>query len=195
MNIARALRATTAFSALVALPLGVARADEGMWTFDAFPAAKMRADYGWAPDQAWLDKVRVAAVRLTGGCSASFVSDAGLILTDHHCVATCAEQNSTAEDNILKTGFTARAREEEKKCAGQQAEVVTSIKDITSQVKSAIGTATGEAAVKARSAIVAQIESASCPDTAKTRCQVVSLYGGGQYKLYSYRKYSDVRLV
>ena len=195
MSLRRALRATTAFSAVVALPLAAARADEGMWTFDAFPAAKMRADYGWAPDQAWLDKVRAAAVRLTGGCSASFVSDTGLILTNHHCVASCVEDNSTADNNILKNGFTARTRDEEKKCAGQQAEVVTSIKDVTPQVKSAIGSATGEAAVKARSAIVAQLESAGCPDTAKTRCQVVSLYGGGQYKLYSYRKYSDVRLA
>jgi hypothetical protein len=195
MSLARGLSATTAFFALVAMPLAAARADEGMWTFDAFPQAKMRADYGWAPDQAWLDKVQVATVRLTGGCSASFVSGAGLILTNHHCVAPCAEENSTAENNILKTGFTARSREEEKKCAGQQAEVVTSIKDVTPQVKAAIGTATGEAAVKARSAVVAQIESAGCPDTAKTRCQVVTLYGGGQYKLYSYRKYSDVRLV
>jgi len=184
-----------AFLATVSLPLAAAHADEGMWTFDAFPAAKMRSDYGWAPDQAWLDKVQNAAVRLTGGCSASFVSDAGLILTNHHCVASCAEQHSTADNNILNNGFTARSREEEKKCAGQQAEVVTSIRDVTPQVKAAIGTAAGEAAVKARSAIVAQIEKQGCPDTARTRCQVVSLYGGGQYKLYNYRKYSDVRLA
>ncbi|HET9352739.1 MAG TPA: S46 family peptidase, partial [Sphingomicrobium sp.] len=146
-------------------------------------------------DQAWLDKVRAAAVRLTGGCSASFVSDTGLILTNHHCVAHCVEEHSTADNNILKTGFTARSRGEEKMCAGQQAEVVTSIRDVTPQVKAAIGSATGEAAVKARSAIVASLEKEGCPDTAKTRCQVVSLYGGGQYKLYNYRKYSDVRLV
>lgn len=183
------------FLVSVSLPVSIAKADEGMWTFDAFPAAKMRASYGWAPDQAWLDKVRTAAVRLTGGCSASFVSDAALILTNHHCVATCVEQNSTADNNILKTGFTAGTREQEKKCAGQQAEVVTSIRDVTPQVKAAIGSATGEAAVKARSGIVAQLEKEGCPDTAKTRCQVVSLYGGGQYKLYNYRKYSDVRLV
>jgi len=195
MSFVRVLRATTAFSALLSLPLTAARADEGMWTFDAFPAARMRADYGWAPDPAWLDKVRAAAVRLTGGCSASFVSDAGLILTNHHCVATCVEEHSTADKNILANGFTARSRGEEKKCAGQQAEVVTSIKDVTPQVKAAIGAATGEAAVKARNAVTATIEKQGCPDTAKTRCQVVSLYGGGQYKLYSYRKYSDVRLV
>ena len=180
---------------LASLPLGVARADEGMWTFDAFPTARMQAAYGWAPDQAWLDKVRAAAVRLTGGCSASFVSDSGLILTNHHCVATCVEEHSTATNNILAKGFTASTREQERKCAGQQAEVVTSIKDVTAQVKAAIGQAKGEAAVKARTAAAAQIESAACPDTARTRCQVVSLYGGGQYKLYSYRKYSDVRLV
>ena len=186
---------TLAFLTAVSLPVSIAKADEGMWTFDAFPNARMRADYGWAPDQAWLDKVRSAAVRLTGGCSASFVSDAGLILTNHHCVAHCVEELSTADNNILKTGFTARDREEEKKCAGQQAEVVTSITDVTPQVKAAIGSATGEAAVKARSAIVASLEKEGCPDTEKDRCQVVSLYGGGQYKLYTYRKYSDVRLV
>jgi hypothetical protein len=189
------LRRLAASTALIALPISAAHADEGMWTFDAFPAAKMRAAYGWAPDQAWLDKVRSAAVRLTGGCSASFVSSEGLILTNHHCVAGCAEQNSTAKNNILKNSFTATTRERELKCAGQQAEVVTSIRDVTAEVKGAVGTATGEAAVKARNAAIAKIESAGCTDKVKTRCQVVTLYGGGQFKLYTYHKYSDVRLV
>ena len=89
-------RAAALFVATAALPLGMARADEGMWTFDAFPAAKMRADYGFAPDQAWLDRVRGAAVRLTGGCSASFVSGEGLILTNHHCIASCLQDLSSA---------------------------------------------------------------------------------------------------
>ena len=186
---------STSFLAMLSLPLAAAHADEGMWTFDAFPAAKLKAAYGWAPDQAWLDRVQAASVRLTGGCSASFVSPQGMILTNHHCVATCVEDHSTAANNILARGFTARTRAEERKCAGQQAEVVTAIRDVTSQVKAAIGAATGEAAVKARNAATAQIESAGCPDTARTRCQVVPLYGGGQYKLYTYRKYSDVRLA
>jgi len=189
------LRRLAASTALFTLPISAAHADEGMWTFDAFPAAKMRAAYGWSPDQAWLDKVRSAAVRLTGGCSASFVSSDGLILTNHHCVAGCAEQNSTAKNNILKNSFTAAIRERELKCAGQQAEVVTSIRDVTAEVKGAVGTATGEAAVKARNAAIAKIESAGCTDKVKTRCQVVTLYGGGQFKLYTYHKYSDVRLV
>jgi V8-like Glu-specific endopeptidase len=177
------------------LPFTAARADEGMWTFDAFPAAKMKAAYGWAPDQAWLDKVRAGAVRLTGGCSASFVSPAGLILTNHHCVATCIEENSTADNNILKNGFTAADRSREVKCAGQQAEVVTTIKDVTPDIKSAIGSATGEAAIKARSEAVSALEKAACGAATDLRCQVVTLYGGGQYKLYTYKKYSDVRLV
>ena len=139
--------------------------------------------------------MRAASVRLTGGCSASFVSTEGLVLTNNHCVATCVEQNSTATNNILTTGFTAGTRERELKCAGQQAEVVTSIADVTPRVKVAIGAAKGEAAVKARTAIIATIEKAGCTDLAITRCQVVSLYGGGQYKLYTYRKYSDVRLA
>ncbi|MFC7536375.1 S46 family peptidase [Sphingomonas sp. GCM10030256] len=188
-----ALAASAAFS-LFALS-SAARADEGMWTFDAFPAEQMRAGYGWAPDQAWLDKVRASAVRLTGGCSASFVSDAGLILTNHHCVVSCLQDLSTGSSDLVANGFTAAARNAERKCPGQQAEVVTAISDVTNDVQRAIGNATGEAAVKARDARIAEIEKAGCADTARTRCQVVRLYGGGQYKLYTYRKYDDVRIA
>jgi len=189
------LRRAAAAAAIAALPLTAVHADEGMWTFDAFPAAKMKATYGWAPDQAWLDKVRSAAVRLTGGCSASFVSDQGLILTNHHCVVDCLQNLSTASNDLVANGFNAATRERERKCPGQQAEVVTSITDVTPAVKSAVGALLGEAAVKARDAKIAEIEKAGCTDTATTRCQVVKLYGGGEYKLYKYRKYSDVRVV
>lgn len=188
--------------ALVGSALGLAlalsspaSADEGMWTFDGFPAERMSKDYGWAPDQQWLDRVRGAAVRLTGGCSASFVSSEGLILTNHHCVASCIQNNSTAENDLLNKGFVAALRPAELKCPGQQAEVVTAIRDVTADVKAAIGTSTGEALTKARDAKVAELEAAGCTDKATTRCQVVTLFGGGQYKLYTYRKYSDVRLV
>lgn len=196
-----ALAAKAASIALVAATLSAtvaptaALADEGMWTFDGFPAGQMKADYGWAPDQAWLDKVRASAVRLTGGCSASFVSNAGLILTNHHCVASCLYDNSTGENDLLEHGYIAATLRDEKKCPGQQAEVVTKITDVTGDVKAAIGALTGEALTKARDAKIAEIESANCSDTARFRCQVVTLFGGGQYKLYTYRKYSDVRLV
>ncbi|MFA9200112.1 MAG: S46 family peptidase [Cypionkella sp.] len=182
-------------AATLAVAAAPVRADEGMWTIDGFPTEKMRADYGWAPDQAWLNKVRNGAVRLTGGCSASFVSPNGLILTNQHCVASCLFDNSTDAQDYLARGFTAERRELELKCPGQQAEVVTSITDVTGQVKGAFGTLTGEALTKARDAKIAEIEKAGCTDTATTRCQVVTLFGGGQYKLYTYRKYSDVRLA
>ena len=184
-----------ALAAAALVTPALTRADEGMWTFDAFPAAKMRAAYGWAPDQPWLDRVRAAAVRLTGGCSASFVSGEGLILTNHHCVAQCASDLSSAKKDYLADGFVAADRSREMKCPGQQAEVVTAISDVTPRITAAIGTATGEALTKARDAAIAGIEAAGCPDKATTRCQVVTLFQGGQYKLYTYRKYSDVRLV
>lgn len=185
------------FASLVALAATAApvQADEGMWTFDGFPTAKVRSEYGWAPDKAWLDRVQAAAVRLTGGCSASFVSGQGLILTNHHCISSCLFDNSTAQDDLLAKGFIADRREGEKACPGQQAEVVTSITDVTKQVKDAFAGLDGEALTKARDARIAEIEKAGCTDTKTTRCQVVTLFGGGQYKLYSYRKYSDVRLV
>jgi hypothetical protein len=188
----RAFFLSTAVLALAAAP---AAADEGMWTFDNFPAAKMKADYGWAPDQAWLDRVQNASVRLTGGCSASFVSPQGLILTNHHCVASCLFDNSSGSADYLNKGYVADRRDLELKCPGQQAEVVTRITDVTSDVKGVFGTLTGEALTKARDAKIAEIEKAGCTDTATTRCQVVTLFGGGQYKLYTYRKYSDIRLV
>ena len=183
-----------ALVAFVSLPFAPASADEGMWTFDAFPTAKFNAAYGWAPDQAWLDRVRLATVKV-GGCSSSFVSRSGLLLTNHHCAVSCLQDVSDAQDDFLADGFTARRGAEEKMCPGLQAEVVTAIRDVTGQVKGSIGAATGEAAVKARTAAISGIEKAGCPDTATTRCQVVTLFGGGQYKLYTNRKYADVRLV
>jgi hypothetical protein len=183
--------ATLAAPFLLAAP---AQADEGMWTFDAFPAATMKKDYGWAPDQKWLDRVRASAVRLTGGCSASFVSPDGLILTNHHCVVECAQNLSTQQADLVANGFIAARREEERKCPGQQAEVVTDHRCDGGRERRDRRLA-GEALVKARDAKIAEIEKAGCKDTATTRCQVVTLFGGGQYKLYTYRKYSDVRLV
>ncbi len=195
------MRLTSLFAAGTALSIAglfaasPAQADEGMWTFDAFPGERMRAAHGWAPDQPWLDRVRSASVRLTGGCSASFVSNDGLILTNHHCVISCLQNLSTAENDLVANGFNPATRTEERTCPGQQAEVVTAITDVTARIRAAIGTATGEALVRARDAAIVAIEGESCTDRATQRCQVVTLYGGGQYKLYTYRKYSDVRIA
>src|SRR5688572_15629327 len=153
--------AAFAVSSFAAAP---AAAEEGMWTFDAFPAERVREAYGWAPDQAWLDNVRAAAVRLTGGCSASFVSPEGLTLTNHHCVIACVQDLSSEGNDLVTLGFTAATRAEERKCPGQQAEIVTAISDVTGRVQQAIGTASGGALAQARDAAIAAIESETCID-------------------------------
>ncbi|HEX8413930.1 MAG TPA: S46 family peptidase, partial [Sphingomicrobium sp.] len=168
-----------------------ASADEGLWTFDNPPTARIKAAYGWAPDQKWLDTVRQSSVRLTGGCSGSVVSGQGLVLTNHHCIVGCAQDLSTDKADYVENGILVDDRRAERTCPGQQAEIVTLISDVSARVKTAIGTSTGLALVKARDAATAAIETESCTDAATLRCQVVTLYGGGQYKLYKYRKYSD----
>ena len=170
-------------------------ADEGMWTFDNFPSSKVKERYGFAPDAAWLDHVRESAVRLTSGCSASVVSKDGLVLTNHHCVVECEQTMSTAEQDYVAQGFLTHARTEERKCPGMQAEILMQITDVTSQVQSAIAAGDPKDVIKSRDAATAKIADEACQGDATSRCQVVSLYQGGQYKLYKYRKYSDVRLV
>jgi Peptidase S46 len=175
---------------------GIARADEGMWTFDHFPSDAVKAKYGVSIDQAWLDTVRAASVRLSSGCSASVVTGNGLVLTNHHCVRDCAQNLSTAQTDFVKDGFAAARREDERLCPGMQAEILTDISDVTARVSGAAAGKTGQEFIKARDAAIAAIESQGCAGReASFRCQVITLYQGGQYKLYVYRKYSDVRLV
>ncbi len=172
-----------------------AHADEGMWTFDNFPFERMRQTYGFAPDQAWLDRVRSAAVRLTTGCSASVVSPQGLVLTNHHCVVSCVQELSTPQSDLVTAGFLAEDRQRERRCPGMQAEILTGISDVTQEIQGAIGTATGADLTRARNAAIARLESQAGCQGDTVRCQVVTLYGGGQYKLYRYRTYEDVRLT
>lgn len=181
--------------ASVALGAAPALADEGMWTFDNFPAAKVKATYGVTIDKTWLDHVQASAVRLVGGCSASVVSSSGLLLTNNHCVADCAQNLGSVGHDVMKTGYIATGRPEEKMCAGQQAEILLSVVDITPKVVAAGQGLSGAALVQARQGVTSSIEKEGCGGDARLRCQVVRLYQGGQYKLYRYRKYSDVRLV
>ena len=173
-----------------------ARADEGMWTLDNFPSAAVKAKYGVTVDQAWLDHLRGAAVRLSSGCSASVVSGAGLVLTNHHCVRDCAQALSSAGRDYVESGFQAAKREDEKLCPGMYAEILAGISDVTARVTKAAAGKTGQDFVKARDAEIAAVEKQGCAGKEdKFRCQVITLYQGGQYKLYTYRKYADVRLV
>lgn len=174
-----------------------AMADEGMWTFDQFPAAKMKKDYGFAPDGKWLKHVQNSAVRLSVGCSASFVSNTGLILTNWHCSESCVHDISTPENDYAKNGFVAKSREEERQCPGLSAEVLTEIKDVTNTIKAATNGKKGADIAKSRMAAMSKAEEEACAglDKEKFNCELVTLYRGGQYKVYKYRQYNDVRLV
>ena len=183
-------------TAVSTLFVGSSFADEGMWTFDNFPAAAVQEKYGAVIDKTWLDRVQRAAVRLSSGCSASIVTADGLVLTNNHCVRDCAQALSSAERDYTRDGFSATTRTQERLCPGMQAELLTTITDETSGITDAVKGKTGEAFVKARDAQIAEIEKAGCAGReSQYRCQVITLYQGGQYKLYTYRKYSDVRLV
>jgi hypothetical protein len=177
---------------LVAAP---ALADEGMWTFDNFPLARVNHEYGLHLDQAWLDHLQHASVRLSVGCSASLVSGDGLVFSNHHCVMPCEQALTTAEHDTVATGFMATTRPDEKPCPGLSADILTDITDVTRQVKTSLTGLTGSAFLTVLNATQAGLEKTACGDEAKWHCEVVSLYQGGQYKLYKYRRYSDVRLV
>src|SRR5581483_868969 len=191
----RGFTTSTAIVALAVCSLS-ARADEGMRTFDNFPSDAVKAKYAVTVDAKWLARVRGAAVLLSSGCSASVVSADGLVLTNHHCVRDCAQNLSTPQTDYVKDGFSAPSRAEEKLCAGMQAEILSDISDVTTRVSDAAAGKTGQDFVKARDAEIAAVEKSSCAGhEAVNRCQVITLYQGGQYKLYTYRKYDDVRLV
>ncbi len=183
---------------MIALPLA-AFADEGMWTFDNFPADAVQQAYGVEVTPAWLDHVRLSTIRLTN-CTASFVSPEGLILTNHHCVESCLGELSSKENSLLDHGFAARDRGAERRCATQIADVLVSMEDITAAVRKASAGFGDQAANEARKKTLTALEQACELASIKARtgnlkCQAVTLYEGGQYFLYKYKRYDDVRLV
>src|ERR1043165_8652477 len=127
---------------LLALP-ALAHADEGMWLFNDFPSADVKKAYGFAPDAKWLEKVRLGALRLANGCSASFVSKDGLVLTNHHCVRACLEDLSTPERDLLSTPFVAKSREAEERCPKIEANQLIAIADVSARVLAAVKDAAG----------------------------------------------------
>ncbi|HLT28567.1 MAG TPA: S46 family peptidase [Myxococcaceae bacterium] len=178
----------------VLLAAAPALADEGMWTFDNFPSKKVQEAYGFSPDQAWLDHVRLSSARLAGGCSASFVSPQGLVLTNHHCARGCIANLSTAERDFMKDGYFARSFEEEKMCPGVEINKLVKIEDVTERVNKATANLSGEQFVAAQKAVFSELEQA-CATSDEVRCDMVTLYQGGQYHLYQYERFQDVRMV
>jgi hypothetical protein len=180
---------------------GAALADEGMWTFENFPKDLAREKLGVELNDQWLDKVRLATTRLESGCTGSFISAEGLVLTNHHCARECLAQLSTPERDLLEKGFLASSRAEELRCPTQQVSVLMAMEDITTKVAAATRGMEDKAANEARKKELSRLEQV-CQDASKADsgkepllCQSVSLYDGGQYFLYKYRRYKDVRLA
>jgi len=176
-----------------------AHAEEGMWTFDDFPAAAIKRSFGVDITPPWLEHVRLSTLRLTN-CTASFVSSEGLILTNHHCVESCLAELSSKEKSLLELGFSAPTRKEELRCPAQYADVLVGTENITDEILKA-ESGLGEAAANdARKKKLTQLEQACRQASAKAaagrlECQSVRLYQGGQYFLYKYKRYTDLRLV
>jgi hypothetical protein len=174
-------------------------ADEGMWTFDNFPANTLKQQYGTDITPAWLDHVRLSTIRLAN-CTASFVSPEGLILTNHHCVESCLAELSSKDKSLVELGFAAKDRNAEQRCPAQLADVLVGTEDVTDAISKAIAGLSDTAANDARKRTLTTLEQACEQASAKSkagklRCQGVTLYQGGQYFLYKYKRYDDVRMV
>lgn len=187
-----------AFAALLAT---TAAADEGMWTFDNFPQAAVQQKYRATIDKAWLDKLQRSIARFESGCTGSFVSPDGLVLTNHHCAMECLSEISSARENHVDDGFNATSRSAEKQCPTQLLSVLVEMEDVTARVNGATAGLGDAQANQARKQELSRLEAACTERSKKNRstgalaCESVSLYQGGQYFLYKYRRYDDVRMV
>jgi len=173
----------------------ICSADEGMWLFSRLPLDQLEKKYGFKPDGKWARHVMRSSTRISTGGSGSVVSANGLVMTNHHVVEDILQKLSTAENNYLEKGFFARSRDEELKCPDTEINILWEIEDVTDRVKKAGGGAPDPgAAEQARRAERATIEKESKEKTG-LHSEIVMLYRGGQYHLYRYKRYDDVRLV
>ena len=174
----------------------VAKADEGMWLFNAAPKERIHKKYGFQITQPWLDHLRLGSVRFNNGGSGSFVSADGLTFTNHHVASECIQQLGTKERDLLKTGFYAGSHAEEARCPDLELNQLLEITDVTQKIMGAAkpGMAAADIA-RAQRAAMAEIESGCAQPGKNIRCDVVTLYSGSMYHLYRYKKYTDVRLV
>ncbi len=187
---------TFAFSFVAAfLAVSALHADEGIWLFNQFPKVRVAAKYKYEVTDAFLNHLRAASTRFNNGGSGSFVSPNGLLFTNHHVGSECIQAVSSAEHNYMRDGFYAASEGDERKCPDLEVDVLTGIRDVTSEVKSATPADSDPAqANRLRKAAMSRLEK-ECNAKTGDRCEVVTLYSGGEYNLYQYKKYTDIRLV
>jgi hypothetical protein len=180
---------------LAASTATLAVADEGMWTYDNPPVAQLKSKYGFEPSKEWLDHVRLASVRFMDGGSGSFVSPDGLMITNHHVGLGCIQNVSSEQNDYVKTGYYAPTPDKEAKCPGYEVNVLVSTEDVSARILGAVKPDMSDKdAREARKAAITKIEN-ECNAASGLRCNVVTLYQGGEFQLYRYKKYTDVRLV
>jgi len=175
-------------------PSQALESDEGMWLLNDFPSKRLERLHGFAPSQEWLEHVQLASLRIAGGCSGSFVSARGLVLTNHHCVSQCIQQLSNGKRDLMKSGFYASTAKQELACPDMEIDQLLTIDDVTERLEHATAGRTGGAFHEALEGQKSRIE-AECATSDELRCDVVSLYHGGRYHLYKYRRFQDIRLV
>jgi hypothetical protein len=165
-----------------------------MWTLHDFPSAAVQEAVGAEIDSDWLDRVQRSTVRLDGGCTGSFASPNGLVLTNNHCVWGCVRDLSTDEKNLSEEGFFAPTLADETACPGARVSVLMEMEEITEAVHAATADKGETEANEARKALLSRLES-ECEAAGDLSCESVDLYHGGQYFLYKYKRYDDVRLA
>ena len=189
------LRSPALFAVAALLAVPALRADEGMWLFNAPPLPQLKQTYGFEPSPAWLENLQKSSVRFNSGGSGSFVSADGLAITNHHVGADALQKFGDAQHNYLRDGFYAQTRAEEKRCLDLELNVLMSIEDVTARVNAAVkSNLNAEQSLLARRAVIADIEKES-KDQTGLRSDVVTLFQGGLYHLYRFKRYDDVRLV
>jgi hypothetical protein len=170
-------------------------ADEGMWLYNQFPKKLLKEKHGFEPSDEWLKHVRLSSVRFNSGGSGSFVSSGGLVMTNHHVGADALAKMSTEKRDLVKEGYFAKSQAEEIKCVDLELNVLMNIQDVTARVNEAVkpGQSAAEAQ-QARRAVINTIEKEAF-DKSGLRSDVVTLFQGGEYHLYQFKKYTDIRLV